>query len=154
MATYLVPGVSRRRRIGGRAGGLRSSTFDRLFDEMWGSTWPALAAPPSAKRGFVPRVDVDETVLSNEAADREFFLDGARTDLGDSPWARVIARAASREATAARSRTPAPSPKSTAPIPEAVAAKPTHDFDATYGDEAKSMGFLDRVYTSLAAARR
>jgi hypothetical protein len=69
-------------------------------------------------------VDLEETSLSNEAGDRESFFDAALTDLGDSPWARVIARAASREATVAKSRIPAPSPKSTAPIPEAVAAKP------------------------------
>jgi hypothetical protein len=69
-------------------------------------------------------VDLEETLLSNEAADRESFFDDAPADLGDSPWAQVIARAAPREATAARSTTPVPSPKSTAPIPEAVASKP------------------------------
>jgi hypothetical protein len=69
-------------------------------------------------------VDLEETSLSNEAGDRESFFDDALMDLADSPWAQVIARAASREATAARSSTPAPGPKSTAPIPEAVAAKP------------------------------
>jgi hypothetical protein len=69
-------------------------------------------------------VDLEETSLSDEAGDRESFFDEALTDLGDSPWARVIARAAPREATAARSRTPAPSPRSTAPIRETVAAKP------------------------------
>jgi hypothetical protein len=52
------------------------------------------------------------------------FLDEALTDLGDSPWARVIARAAPREATAARAAMPAASPKSAAPIPEAVDPKP------------------------------
>ena len=69
-------------------------------------------------------VDPEETSLSKEAADRESFFDDALKDLGVSPWAQVIARAASREATVARPRTPAPSPKSSAPIPEAVAAKP------------------------------
>jgi hypothetical protein len=69
-------------------------------------------------------VDLEETSLSNEAGDRESFFDDALTDLGDSPWAQVIARAASGEATAARSSAPAPGPTSTAPIPEAVAAKP------------------------------
>ncbi len=69
-------------------------------------------------------VDLEETSLSNEAGDRESFFDDALTDLGGSRWARVIARAAPREATAARSRTPAPSTKSTAPIPEAAAATP------------------------------
>jgi hypothetical protein len=70
------------------------------------------------------KVDLEKTSLSNEAGDREFFFDAALTDLGDSPWAQVIARAASREATAAGSSTPAPGPKSTAPIAEAVIAKP------------------------------
>ncbi len=69
-------------------------------------------------------VDLEETSLSNEAGDRESFFDDALTDLGDSPWAQVIARAVSREAKVARSSTPAPGPKSTAPIPEAAAAKP------------------------------
>jgi hypothetical protein len=65
-------------------------------------------------------VNLEETSLSNELGDRESFFDDALADLGDSPWARVIAR----EATAARSKTQAPSPKSTAPIPEAATAKP------------------------------
>jgi hypothetical protein len=69
-------------------------------------------------------VDLEETSFSNEAGDRESFFDDALTDLGDSPWAQVIARAAPREATAARSSAPAPGPKSTAPTPEAVAARP------------------------------
>ena len=32
---------------------------------------------------------------------------------------------------------------------EVVAARPTADFDATYGPEMQSLGFVDRVYTSL-----
>ena len=32
---------------------------------------------------------------------------------------------------------------------EIVAARPTEDFDATYGPEMNSLGFVDRVYTSL-----
>ena len=32
---------------------------------------------------------------------------------------------------------------------EIVAARPTADFDATYGPEMNSLGFVDRVYTSL-----
>ena len=32
---------------------------------------------------------------------------------------------------------------------EVVAAKPTADFDERYGDEAQSLGFVNRVYTSL-----
>jgi hypothetical protein len=69
-------------------------------------------------------VDLEETSLSNEPGDRESFFDDALTDLGASPWAGVIARAASREAPAAGSRTPAPSPESSVPIPEAAAATP------------------------------
>ncbi len=34
-------------------------------------------------------------------------------------------------------------------LEEAVASKPTRDFEATYGDVSTSLGFLDRVYTSL-----
>lgn len=33
---------------------------------------------------------------------------------------------------------------------EVVAARPTADLDATYGPEMQSLGFVDRVYTSLA----
>jgi len=69
-------------------------------------------------------VDLEETSLSNDAADRESFFDDALTDLDDSPWAQVIARAAPPKATAARSRAPAPSPKSAAPIPETIASEP------------------------------
>jgi hypothetical protein len=76
-------------------------------------------------------VDLEKTSLSDETGDRESFFEAALTDLGDSPWARVIARAAPREATAARSRTPAASPKSAAARSQnvttksqAVAAKP------------------------------
>jgi len=85
------------------------------------------ATSKSGLAGWLTRtwmVDLEETSLSNEARDRESFFDDALTDLGDSPWAQVIARAAPRETTAARSSTPAPSPKITAPIPEAAAAKP------------------------------
>ena len=38
-------------------------------------------------------------------------------------------------------------------LEEAVAAKPTAEFDETYGAEADSLGFVDRVYTSLSKAR-
>lgn len=69
-------------------------------------------------------VDLEETSLSNEAADRESFFDAALMDLGDSPWAQVIARAAPREATTTRSRAPALRPKSRAPIPVAATPKP------------------------------
>ena len=34
-------------------------------------------------------------------------------------------------------------------VEEVIAAKPTADLDATFGDVAKSLGFVDRVYTSL-----
>lgn len=32
---------------------------------------------------------------------------------------------------------------------EVIAAEPTADFDATYGPEGQSLGFVNRVYTSL-----
>ena len=38
-------------------------------------------------------------------------------------------------------------------LEEVIAAKPTHDFDATFGDVSASLGFLDRVYTSLKSKR-
>ena len=93
------------------------------------------AASKSGLAGWFTRawkVDLEETSLSDEAGDRESFLDEALADLDDSPWAQVIARATPREATAARSRAPAPGPKitandtakSTAPIPGTVAALP------------------------------
>ncbi len=74
-------------------------------------------------------VDLEETSLSNEAGDREYFFDDALTDLGDSPWAQVVARAAPSEATAAGSGTPAASPgssanKATTPEPEASPPSP------------------------------
>lgn len=58
-------------------------------------------------------VDLEETTLSNEAGDLEAFYDAALEDLGDSPWARVIARAAERESAEVVARAPAPraSPK-------------------------------------------
>jgi hypothetical protein len=68
--------------------------------------------------------DLEETSLRNEASDREAFLEAALTDLDTSPWAQVIARELPREATLARSRTPATGPKGRASVPEAVAAKP------------------------------
>ena len=68
--------------------------------------------------------DLEETSLSNEAGDREAYHEAALRDLGDSPWAQVIARALPREATMAGSTTPATGPKSAAVMPEVVAAKP------------------------------
>jgi cyclase len=38
-------------------------------------------------------------------------------------------------------------------VEEVVAAKPTADLDALFGDESKSLGFVDRVYTSLKKKR-
>ncbi len=37
-------------------------------------------------------------------------------------------------------------------VAEVIAAKPTADLDSTYGDVANSLGFIDRVYTSLSKA--
>jgi hypothetical protein len=69
-------------------------------------------------------VDLEKTSLSDAAVDRESFLDAALKDLGDSPWARVIARARPDEATAAEVKIPSPGRKSAAPIPESAAPKP------------------------------
>jgi hypothetical protein len=85
------------------------------------------ATSESGLAGWLKRtrmVNLEKTSLSNAVGDRESFYDDALADLGDSPWARVIARAAPREATVARSTTQVPRPKSTAPIPEAAPAKP------------------------------
>jgi hypothetical protein len=61
-------------------------------------------------------VDLDETSLGNEPADREAFLDAALGDLGVSPWAQVVARAAPRgERTAARATPPAPGAEAVVP---------------------------------------
>jgi hypothetical protein len=38
-------------------------------------------------------------------------------------------------------------------LEQAIAAKPTADLDARYGDVANSLGFVDRVYTSLKEKR-
>ncbi len=38
-------------------------------------------------------------------------------------------------------------------VEEAIAAKPTADFDEVFGDVANSLGFVDRVYTSLKKKR-
>lgn len=38
-------------------------------------------------------------------------------------------------------------------VEEAIAAKSTADLDETYGDVANSLGFIDRVYTSLKKKR-
>ncbi|MBW2288703.1 MAG: hypothetical protein JRG90_12865 [Deltaproteobacteria bacterium] len=68
-------------------------------------------------------VNLEKTSFSNEVADQESFFSDAPADLGDSPWAAVIARAAPRAATIARARARPPSPKSPVRIPEAVAAE-------------------------------
>jgi hypothetical protein len=68
--------------------------------------------------------DLEQTSFSNEASDREAFLEAALMDLGASPWAQVIARALPREATTAGSWTPVSDPKSAATRPAAVAGKP------------------------------
>lgn len=70
-------------------------------------------------------VDLEATTFSNEAVDRESFTDEAVEDLGDSPWAEVIARTAPREPASPMARMPAPSPKRTARTPEPPAATTT-----------------------------
>ena len=72
-------------------------------------------------------VNLEETSFSNEVADRESFFNDAPADLGNSPWAEFIARAAPPAVTVARPvvRTPAlNSTKSTVQMSAAVAVKP------------------------------
>jgi hypothetical protein len=38
-------------------------------------------------------------------------------------------------------------------LEEVVAAKPTADFDETYGPESESLGFVNPAYTSLSKKR-
>ena len=98
----------------------------------------------SGLKGWLKRtrtLDLENTSLSNEPADREAFFAAALADLGDSPWAGVVARAAPpRESRMATPRTPAPRSRDPArsaaknaakgavqnppPIPVVVAAKP------------------------------
>lgn len=78
------------------------------------SSWFTMARMP----------DLEATSLRNEASDREAFLEAALADLGDSPWAQVVARASPRDATLAGPTTPATAPKSAATMPEAEGAKP------------------------------
>jgi hypothetical protein len=68
--------------------------------------------------------DLEQTSLSNDASDREAFLEAALLDLGVSPWAQVISRAQPREPAMVGARTPASATKSAASLPEAEAAKP------------------------------
>ncbi len=67
-------------------------------------------------------VDPETTSLSREPADREAFLEAARRDLGVSPWAQVIARAAPPAPTAANATALAPAPKPAAPSTPRIAA--------------------------------
>ena len=54
-------------------------------------------------------LDLENTSLSNQPADRTAFLDAALEDLGESPWAGVIAReVAPGETLVASPRTPTP----------------------------------------------
>ena len=70
-------------------------------------------------------VDLENTSLSNERADRESFFDDALADFGDSPWAGVIAReAASIKTLVARPRSPAPRPEALAAKPQPSVAAP------------------------------
>ena len=84
-------------------------------------------------------VDLEETSLSNQPADRQAFFEAALLDLGVAPWAEVVARAKpSGESLVARPRARVPRSQSPpkapvkieaesaapapAPVPEAVAA--------------------------------
>jgi hypothetical protein len=55
-------------------------------------------------------VDLANTTFRNGPADREAFLDSARADLGESPWAAMLARQAPAPAGAPVARRPAPAP--------------------------------------------
>jgi hypothetical protein len=62
-------------------------------------------------------VDLENTTLSGDAADRSAFLAAALADLGASPWAAVIARAAGAgETRVARPGAPAPAIESPADL--------------------------------------
>jgi hypothetical protein len=76
-------------------------------------------------------VNLEESRLSNEAGDRESFFEDAPADLGDSPWAKVVARAAPPEATAERVRAQPPEPNRTVQTPESQAAKPPPEAQGT-----------------------
>ena len=88
------------------------------------------ALSESGLAGWLKRtrmVDLDQTSISREAGDRQSFFENALEDLGVSPWAQVIARAASDEAPAATLRARAPSPPNRermAPIPAGAVRQP------------------------------
>jgi len=101
-------------------GALRVRRSDRinassvLQDDLQQQIAERIRPGATSKSGFSGRfamtwmVDLEETSLSNRAADRESFFDGALTDLGGSPWKQVIARAAPPKVTAARAPKPKP----------------------------------------------
>jgi len=60
-------------------------------------------------------VDAEESSFSNTAADRAVFFADASEDLGESPWAQVVARAAPADAGMARPMQPQPSAPRTSP---------------------------------------
>jgi hypothetical protein len=86
-------------------------------------------ATQSGFSGWLERtrlVNLEQSSLSNDVADRASFYGEAPTDLGDSPWSAFVDRAAPRERETAGPSAPAPvpAPKSTLEKPEAVAATP------------------------------
>jgi hypothetical protein len=90
------------------------------------------ATSESGLSGWLKRtrmVDLEETSFSDEAGDRQSFFEAAPEDLGDSPWAEVIARAASLEVEPEMARAPPPRPMRTArnlagAAPKALSATP------------------------------
>lgn len=63
-------------------------------------------------------VDLEETSFSDGPGDRASFFEAALEDLGDSPWATVVTRAAPHEADAPTARAPSRQRERIAPIPE------------------------------------
>jgi hypothetical protein len=68
--------------------------------------------------------DPEKTALGDEEGDRKAFLVAAQTDLGASPWARVIAGAAPAAEAAAEPGAPEPRPLAAAAAPAAPQPRP------------------------------
>jgi hypothetical protein len=80
-------------------------------------------------------VDLEDTSLSNQPADRESFLSAALADLGDSPWAGVVAREGPTTAAAKPQPTVAEPQVPPAAAPAGVATAPA----ATPGPEPRTL---------------
>lgn len=83
---------------------------------------PGAIAESGLARWF-PRtwlIDLEQSTISHDTAARAAFFPDALKDLGESPWARVIARAAPQEAPIARPKPASPSTPPSAPERELV----------------------------------